>query len=237
MRNFDVLRVDIRNVPFKEVEMKIRVLLADNQIIVRQGINSLLSREKDIDVVAETSDGMETVEAIKKLKPDVVLLEPALPKMAGVDLVRMVKESNAQTEIVVLTTPQKKAHVRDALQVGALGYVLKTGSIAEVLAAIRAAYQKGYYLSPEISADIIDTFVKKRGVESETSGYGKISKRERQVFRMIAEGSTTDEIAEALEISPKTVAKHRMNIMEKMELKNVASLVRYAVKIGVIDPF
>lgn len=217
--------------------MKINVLLADNQIIVRQGINCLLAKEKDIEIAAETADGIQTVETVKKLKPDVVLLEPALPGMAGVDLVRMVKEANSETEVVVLTTPQKKAHVRDALQVGALGYVLKTGTIAEVVAAIRTAYQKGYYLSPEISADIIDTFVKKRGVESETTGYGKISKRERQVFRLIAEGSTTDEIAEALGISPKTVAKHRMNIMEKMELKNVASLVRYAVKIGVIDPY
>jgi len=217
--------------------MKIKLHLADNQIVVRQGVNALLSKEKDIEIVAETGDGMDTVETVKKVKPDIVLLEPALPRMAGVDLVRMVKEANAETEVVVLTAPQKKAHVRDALQVGALGYVLKTSSIAEVLAAVRAAYQKGYYLSPEISADIIDTFVKKRGVESETSGYGKISRRERQVFRMIAEGATTDEIAEALDISPKTVAKHRMNIMEKMELKNVATLVRYAVKIGVVDPY
>lgn len=217
--------------------MKIKVQLADNQLVVRQGIQCLLTKEKDIDVVAETSDGIETVEAVKKTKPDIVLLEPALPGVAGVDLIRMVKEANSRTEVVVLTTPQKKAHVRDALQVGALGYVLKTSAIAEVLAAIRAAYQKGYYLSPEISADIIDTFVKKRGIESETTGYGKISKRERQVFRLIAEGATTDEIAEELKISPKTVAKHRMNIMEKMELKNVASLVHYAVKIGVIDPY
>lgn len=217
--------------------MKIKVQLADNQLVVRQGIQCLLSKEKDIDVVAETSDGIETVEAVKKTHPDIVLLEPALPGVAGVDLIRMVKEANSRTEIVVLTTPQKKAHVRDALQVGALGYVLKTSAIAEVLAAIRAAYQKGYYLSPEISADIIDTFVKKRGIESETTGYGRISKRERQVFRLIAEGATTDEIAEELKISPKTVAKHRMNIMEKMELKNVASLVHYAVKIGVIDPY
>lgn len=217
--------------------MKIKVQLADNQLVVRQGIQCLLTKEKDIDVVAETSDGIETVEAVKKTNPDIVLLEPALPGVAGVDLIRMVKEANSRTEIVVLTTPQKKAHVRDALQVGALGYVLKTSAIAEVLAAIRAAYQKGYYLSPEISADIIDTFVKKRGIESETTGYGRISKRERQVFRLIAEGATTDEIAEELKISPKTVAKHRMNIMEKMELKNVASLVHYAVKIGVIDPY
>ena len=216
--------------------MKIKVQLSDNQLVVRQGISCLLSSEKDIEVAAETDDSTETVETVKKIKPDVVLLEPALPGMAGVDLVRMVKEANSDTEIVVLTTPQNRTHVRDALQVGALGYVLKTGAIGEVLAAIRAAARKGYYLSPEISANIIDTFIKGRGVDSETSGYGKISKRERQVFRMIAEGATTDEIAEALDISPKTVAKHRMNIMEKMALKNVATLVRYAIRIGVVDP-
>jgi len=216
--------------------MKIKVQLSDNQLVVRQGISCLLSNEKDIEVAAETDDSTETVETVKKIKPDVVLLEPALPGMAGVDLVRMVKEANSDTEIVVLTTPQNRTHVRDALQVGALGYVLKTGAIGEVLAAIRAAARKGYYLSPEISANIIDTFIKGRGVDSETSGYGKISKRERQVFRMIAEGATTDEIAEALDISPKTVAKHRMNIMEKMALKNVATLVRYAIRIGVVDP-
>ncbi len=216
--------------------MKIKVQLSDNQLVVRQGISCLLSNEKDIEVAAETDDSTETVETVKKIKPDVVLLEPALPGMAGVDLVRMVKEANSDTEIVVLTTPQNRTHVRDALQVGALGYVLKTGAIGEVLAAIRAAARKGYYLSPEISANIIDTFIKGRGVDSETSGYGKISKRERQVFRMIAEGATTDEIAETLDISPKTVAKHRMNIMEKMALKNVATLVRYAIRIGVVDP-
>lgn len=217
--------------------MKIKVQLADNQIVVRQGLNNLLSKEKDIEVTAETADGSETLETVEKVKPDVVLLEPVLPGVTGIDLIRRIKETNSETEVVVLTTPQKKSHVRDALQVGALGYVLKTSSIAEVLAAIRSAYRKGYYLSPEISADIIDTFVKKRDTESETTGYGKISKRERQVFRMIAEGATTDEIAEALNISPKTVAKHRMNIMEKMELKNVATLVHYATKIGVIDVY
>ncbi|MGM0453713.1 MAG: response regulator [Thermodesulfobacteriota bacterium] len=217
--------------------MKIKVHLADNQIVVRQGLNALLAKERDIEIVAETADGLDTVETVKKAKPDVVLIESMLPRVAGIDVIRMIKEARRETEVVVLTTPQKKAHVRDALQVGALGYVLKTSSITEVLAAIRAAYQKGYYLSPEISADIIDNFVKKRGSESETGGYGRLSKRERQVFRMIAEGNTTDEIAELTNISPKTVAKHRMNIMEKMELKNVALLVRYAVKIGVIDPY
>lgn len=217
--------------------MKIKVHLADNQIVVRQGVNALLGKERDIEIVAETADGIETVETVKKVKPDVVLVESMLPRVAGIDIIRMIKEANRETEVVVLTTPQKKAHIRDALQVGALGYVLKTSSITEVLAAIRAAYRKGYYLSPEISADIIDNFVKKRGTESDTGGYGRLSKRERQVFRMIAEGNTTDEIAELLNISPKTVAKHRMNIMEKMELKNVALLVRYAVKIGVIDPY
>ena len=217
--------------------MKIKVHLADNQIVVRQGLNALLAKERDIEIVAETADGLDTVETVKKAKPDVVLIESMLPRVAGIDVIRMIKEARQETEVVVLTTPQKKAHVRDALQVGALGYVLKTSSITEVLAAIRAAYQKGYYLSPEISADIIDNFVKKRGSESETGGYGRLSKRERQIFRMIAEGNTTDEIAELVNISPKTVAKHRMNIMEKMELKNVALLVRYAVKIGVIDPY
>lgn len=215
--------------------MKIKVQLADNQIVVRQGVKALLGKEQDIEIVAETADGPDTVETVKKAKPDVVLIESMLPRVAGIDVIRMIKEARPETEVVVLTTPQKKAHVRDALQVGALGYVLKTSSITEVLAAIRAAYQKGFYLSPEISADIIDNFVKKRGSESDTGGYGRLSKRERQVFRMIAEGNTTDEIAELINISPKTVAKHRMNIMEKMELKNVALLVRYAVKIGVVD--
>ncbi len=217
--------------------MKIKVQLADNQLVVRQGLSLLLSKERDIDIVAETTDGIETVEMVKKIKPDVVLIESMLPRLAGIDAIRMIKEARKETEVVVLTTPQKKAHVRDALQVGALGYVLKTSSITEVLSAIRAAYRKGYYLSPEISADIIDNFVKKKGVESDSGGYGRLSKRERQVFRLIAEGNTTDEIAELLTISPKTVAKHRMNIMEKMDLKNIALLVRYAVKIGVIDPF
>lgn len=215
--------------------MKIKVMLVDNQIVVRQGLKALLSKEPGIEVVAESGDGMEAVDTVRRLKPDVVIMETTVPRLAGVDAIRMIKDASLNSEVIILTTRKNKTHIRDALQAGGRGYVLKTAPLSEILAAIQAAYNKSYYMSPEISADIIENFVKKRDVDSEAGVYSRLSKRERQVFRLIAEGNTTDEIADMLIISPKTVAKHRMNIMEKLQLKNTATLVRYAAQIGILD--
>ena len=215
--------------------MKIKLMIVDNQLVVRQGLKALLSKEADIEIVAELADANEAPAAISKTHPDVIVLETAALRAEGMDTVPFIQEAGSEAQIMILTCQSSKSLVRTALQAGARGYVLKTASFAEVLGAIRSVHQKSYYLSPEISAEIIHTFVKKKRKDMQDEPYDRLSKRERQVFKLIAEGKTTDEIADLLTISPKTVAKHRMNIMEKLELKNTATLVRYAAQIGILD--
>ncbi|MFP4194414.1 MAG: response regulator [Desulfobacterales bacterium] len=215
--------------------MKIKLMLVDNQLVIRQGIKALLSGRPDMEVAAEASDGKEAMEMIRKAKPDVAVIEPAVPGFEGVDAIRRYREAGGGTEILILTAEKNRKTVRDCLQAGARGYAPKTASISEITAAIRKVHDKGYHLSPEISAEIIDTFMNKQETDTETSRYSKLSRREQEVFRLLAEGATTGEIAGKLRISPKTVAKHRMSIMEKLLLKNSASLVRYAARIGVLD--
>lgn len=215
--------------------MKIKIMLVDNQMVVRQGIKAILSKEQDIEVAAESAEADDAVEAVRRTKADVVIVETTIPGLESLDAIRMLKEASSSSEILILTTQQNKKQVRESLQAGARGYIMKTASASELLTAIRTVHSKGYYLSPEISAEIINNFVRKEETEAEANLYNRLSRREKQVFRLIAEGSTTDEIASTLGISPKTVAKHRMSIMEKLKLKNTATLVRYAARIGVID--
>ncbi|MFW6335004.1 MAG: LuxR C-terminal-related transcriptional regulator [Desulfosalsimonas sp.] len=215
--------------------MKIKVILVDNQLVVRQGVKALLAGQPDIEVADESSDSMEALDKINKIRPDIAIVEPAVFGLDGVKSIERYKEACRDTEILLLTTEKRSRDVRDSLQAGARGYVLKTASIDEVITAIRTVHNKGYHLSPEISGQIISTFMKKTGTETETRRYAGLSRREKQVFQLIAEGLTTGEIAGALRISPKTVAKHRMSIMEKLQMKNTASLVRYAARIGVLD--
>ncbi|MFW6052273.1 MAG: response regulator [Desulfosalsimonas sp.] len=215
--------------------MKIKLMLVDNQLVVRQGIKALLSGRPDMEVAAEASDGKEALEMIGKVKPDVAVVEPSVPGFEGVNTIKRYREAGGETEILILSAAKNRKTVHDSLQAGAKGYVLKTASISELITAVRTVHDKGYHLSPDISAEIIDTFMNKQESAAETSRYSKLSRREQQVFRLLAEGATTGEIAGKLRISPKTVAKHRMSIMEKLLLKNSASLVRYAARIGLID--
>lgn len=215
---------------------KIKVLLADNHMIVREGLRALLSNEPGIDIVGEAGDGAETMSLVKSAKPDIVMMDITLPGLPGIDAVRTIKEASGKTEIIILTTSQRRSYIREALHSGARGYLLKTNSFAEVIAAIRTVHRKRYFLSSEINADIIDSFLNKVSAEPFQSKYDLLTRREQQVFRLIAESRSTIEIAELLNISPKTVAKHRMNLMEKLQLKNTAKLVRYALQIGMVEP-
>jgi len=215
---------------------KIKILLADNHVLVREGLRSLLENEPDLEIVGEAGDGAEVVDGVKSKKPDVVLMELSMPGMTVIDAIRQIKAASKKTEIVVLTMHQNRNHIREAIHGGVLGYLLKTSPVEDVFAAIRAARENKYYLSSEINADIIDSYIRKDNIEPFVSRYDLLTKREQMVFRMLGEGNTTTEIAELLNISPKTVAKHRTNLMEKLQMKNTATLVRYAIKIGVTTP-
>ena len=215
---------------------KINILLVDHHILVREGLRALLAGQSDIKIVGEAGDGPETLKLVKELKPDVVLLDISMPGLTGTEPLRLIKEVSPGTEILILTMHQAQPDIREALTAGAMGYMLKTGSITDLIMAIQMVHQKKYFLSPEISSNLIDNFLNKKAGDPLLSKHDRLTRREQQVFKLMAESNTTIEIAELLNISPKTVAKHRGNLMEKLQLKNTVALIHYALKIGIIDP-
>ena len=213
----------------------IKILLADHHLMVREGLKALLDREDLLEVIGEAANSQEALERVKSETPDIVLLDLTLPILTRFDMIQLIKEASAQTSVIVVSNSIKQSHVRQALQGGARGYILKTSAFSELVEAIQAVGQGSYYLSSEIKTDIIDHFIKQTDEGPVHDKYNLLTRREKEVFRMLISGNTTDEIAQLLFISPKTVAKHRSNLMEKLEIFNIASLVRYAMKIGVID--
>ncbi|MFW6052274.1 MAG: response regulator [Desulfosalsimonas sp.] len=215
---------------------KIKLMLADNHTVVREGLKALLERQTDIKVAAEAADGNELMGKLKEAKPDVLLLDVSMPNLAEAGTIERIRQTSKNTEVIILTMHQKQDYIRKALHAGARGYLLKTSPFEEVLTAIRTASNHQYFLSAEINADIINKYLKKDTGKPESGSYDQLTRREQEIFRMLAEGATANEMAGRLAISPKTVAKHRTNLMEKLNMKNTASLVRYALELGVVDP-
>jgi two-component system response regulator NreC len=215
---------------------KIRVLIADDHAVVREGFRKLLEEQKDMEVVAEAGDGLQTVKKAKTLRPDVALIDIAMPQLSGLEAVALIKEAVPETQVVLLSMHNKDAYVHQALASGALGYVLKASPTTEVLEAIRTVRGGEYFLSSKINSKLITAFLKSRVEKPPVSGYDLLSEREQQVFRLLVEGRSTAEIADILCISSKTVEKHRANTMKKLDIHNMVEMVKYAIKIGIIGP-
>ena len=213
-----------------------RILVADDHAIVREGLRQLLAREPDMDVVGEAEDGQEALEKARSLRPDITLLDIAMPRLSGLDAVRLIKEAVPETQIVVLSMYEKEAFVHQVFASGALAYVLKAASSSDVIEAVRAAYQGEYFLSSQIRAEVIRTYLDSRGEKRSVRGYDLLSDREQQVFRLVVEGNSTAQVADLLCLSPKTVEKHRANVMKKLGVRDLLAMVKYAIKIGIIDP-
>jgi two-component system response regulator NreC len=213
-----------------------RVLVADDHAIVREGLRQLLNSQRDMEVVGEAEDGREAIEKAKSLRPDVTLLDIAMPRLSGLEAVRLIKEAVPNSQVVVLSMHKKEAYVHQVLDAGALGYVLKASPSSDVLEAIRAVYRGEYFLSSKIRAEVIGTYLENRREKPAVRGYDLLSEREQQVFRLIVEGNSTNQIADVLCVSPKTVEKHRANVMKKLGIHDVVAMVKYAIKIGIIDP-
>jgi len=212
----------------------INIFFAEHHLMVREGLVTLLNQEPGFTIVGEADNGDDMIARIKKLKPDILLLETTLPRFSDFDTIRLIHSSAPKTRVIIISGNLKQHDVRQALQGGAVGYILKTAPFSELAGAIRIACKGEYYLSPEIKTDIIDNFLKQSDESPGHDKFNLLTRREKEVFRIIISGHTINEVAEILNISPKTVAKHRASLMEKLEIYNVASLVRYAIKIGVI---
>ena len=215
---------------------RIRVIVIDDHAVVREGLRQVLAQDPEIEVVGLASDAFEALEMVRDRRPSVVILDLAMPKISGMDAIHLIKEAAPDCQVVVLSMHGKESMVHHMLDAGALGYVLKASPVSDVLAAVKASHRGEYYLSSRIRAEVVSAYLKSRQERPQTRGYDLLTEREQQIFRLVAEGNSTNRIAALLSISPKTVEKHRGNIMRKMGLGNTMELVKEAIKVGVIDP-
>ena len=213
----------------------VRVIVADDHHLVRQGIRMLLEKAEDIDVVGEAENGLEAVELAESLSPDIVVMDISMPRLNGIQATEESRSRVSQTQVVILSMHADDAMVRQALRRGARGYVLKRAVGEELLLAIRAAMNGESYLSPPIAASIVDEFFSRPDADDESSRLEKLTRRETEVLQLLAEGGTNNSIAEEFVISAKTVEKHRASLMAKLDIHDLAGLVRFAVKHGLVS--
>lgn len=213
----------------------IRVLIADDHAIVREGVRMILEAHLDMEVVGEVADGREAVEKARELLPDVVLMDIAMPQMNGFEATAAIKKELPQVQVLALTMHDDYDHFFQVLYAGASGYVLKGASSADLLAAIRAVAEGGVYLHPSVAKHLVADYVKRMEPGEEKARYDGLSERERQILKLVAEGRTSQQIADELFLSVNTVQTHRAHIMEKLNLHNRAELIRYALRKGLIS--
>jgi len=208
----------------------IKILLADDHTIVRQGLKLILSSNADLQVVGEAANGREAIDLAQKLKPDIVLMDVAMPEMNGVEATRRMVQDNPRLRVLVLSMHKEATYVREILRSGARGYILKDAIDTELLNAIRSVARGDGYVSPAVSGALLSDFR-----QNVTDPIDLLSPREREVLQHIAEGKTNKEIATRLNLSVYTVDSHRGKIMEKLNLHSTGELVRFAVKHGLVD--
>ncbi|MBI4572141.1 MAG: response regulator transcription factor [candidate division NC10 bacterium] len=212
----------------------IRAIVADDHHLVRQGIRALLEKAGDIRVIGEAADGREAVELVERLAPDVLVLDISMPGLDGIQAIKRIRTLGRATRVVILSMYSDATLVRQALQSGANGYLLKGSLTEELLLAVRAANKGEVFLSPGISGSIVDELLAVRAGGPGSGSSDLLSAREAEVLQLISEGNTSTEIAESLKISVKTVEKHRAALMSKLGVHGVAGLIRVAIKKGLI---
>ena len=210
------------------------ILLADDHPVVRQGLRLLLETEPGFTVVGETGDGLEVVDLVERLRPDVLVLDLMLPGLGGLEVTRRVHVQSPKTRIVILSMHGNVAYVAEALESGAAAYVLKRSTAGELVGAIRAALEGRQYLSAPVSTEVVQQHRRQAGRALDP--YDTLTRREREVLQLVAEGHTSAEIAARLGISPRTIEMHRRNLVRKLDLSGQAALVRYGVQRGLGPP-
>ena len=209
----------------------IRVLIADDHAVVAEGLKSLIEAQSDMQVVAIAADGREAVRRTEELQPDVLLMDLSMPELNGADATRAILERDPKCRVIVLSMYSEREYVRRALKAGAVGYVVKRSAAKEVVDAIRAVHAGQRYLSPRVADVVIDDYAG----EGADDLLGKLSQREREVLQLLAEGHTGAQIAERLSLSQKTVETYRARLVEKLGIRDVAGLVRFAIQRGIVS--
>jgi len=208
----------------------IRILLADDHALVRHGFRMILAAQPDMEVAGEAGNGKEAIELAQKLKPDVVVMDVAMPELNGIEATRRLIELSPRTRVLALSMHKDAVYVREILRAGARGYLLKDSADADLLAAVRAVAKGEGYLSPGVSDAVLSDYR-----QHVTDPIDLLTSREREVLQLIAEGKTNKEIATSLTLSVYTVEAHRGRLMEKLNLHSTGELVRFAVRSGLID--
>lgn len=208
-----------------------RVILADDHQLMRAGLRSLLAKERDLEVVAEASDGRQAVELVTRHSPDLAILDIGMPGLNGIDAARQIRANSPRTKVLALSMHASAQFVGRMLEAGASGYLLKDSAYEELLEAIKTIFAGRVYLSRGITGVVVDDYVRHLTVAPQVEA-ARLTAREREVAQMIAEGRSTKEIAAQLHVSVKTVETHRQHIMEKLNIGSVAELTKYAIREG-----
>lgn len=211
-----------------------RVLLADDHHLVRAGIRALLEDMHDVQVIAETGDGRQALDLIEKHRPEVALLDITMPGLNGLEVAGRVEKVSPKTRILILSMHAGEAYVAQALRVGVAGYLLKDAAAAELSLALHAVSRGETFLSPAISRRVVDGFL--RGGQPEPDPLAGLTSRQREILQLIAEGRSTKEMAAALDVSVKTVETHRAQLMDRLDIRDVPGLVRFAIRTGLVSP-
>ena len=214
--------------------MTTKVLLADAEHLVRAGMRCILEARDDIEVVAEAKDGSEAVARCLETRPDIAILELQLPNLSGVAAIRRIAAQDPAPRCVVISSSETRGYVHQALRAGAMGYLLKSATVEELFEALAVVRDGRFYLSPTIAHHVVDAFT--HGNRSGDTGLDLLTQRESEVLQLIAEGLTSKEIASQLGVSPKTAETHRASLMEKLGIHKASSLVRFAIREGLVAP-
>ena len=213
--------------------MNIKILLADDHRIVRDGIQALLSNENWVEVIGNASNGVEAVQLSKQTKPDVIIMDIAMPELNGIEACQQIVEGQEDTKVIMLSMHSSSEHIYRAFQAGAKGYLLKDSAGDELLDAIRAVQTGERYITQRIANTILDSYMFQKATTSERTPLNLLSQREREVLQLVAEGHSSKDIADKLSLSARTVETYRSRIMKKLELHDLPSLIRFCIENGI----
>jgi two-component system response regulator NreC len=214
---------------------KLRVLLADDHIVMRAGLRALLDRQSNLEVVGECENGREAVELAGSLRPDVVVMDVGMPGLNGIEATKTIVDRHSSPAVVILSMHADESYVMRALKAGARGYLLKDSAAADLIGAIQAVSQGRSFFSPKVSRILAEDYVRILKQKGDVDTYDLLTSREREILQLLAEGKANKEVATALNISPYTVETHRSHILQKLNLHTPAELVLYAVRKGIIS--
>lgn len=209
----------------------LRIFLADDHTVMREGLKSLVNAQADMEVIGEADNGRTALQKARELQPDVVIMDVSMPELSGIKVTEQLKRSCQKVKVLVLTAHDESGYLRQLLQVGASGYVLKKAAAEELINAIRAVASGGVYLDPTLAGKVVTGYVGSRRLKGTAQG-NHLSEREAEVLRLVAWGYTNKEIGSYLTISVKTVETHKANILEKLDLRSRVEMVRYALRQG-----